>query len=224
MKVQKAQNNINFGFNYNTHRKIAETVIKNEFPKLEKYLPVIRQAVQSPDFDELGIKSNSHFYYPFESYFKPRSSFLDFDWCHNARSKFNKHIDLMFKEHELGRFEDMAEQAGRAKHFLDDMSSGLHVKRGNFIDKWKEMRVHRAFENFVYRHEDEFIAKSVNSPVQFKTKSFDDIFMSVVNDTKNSEMPSKDNVEKWRVIGQNSINSVMDSSRVFFQKLSEFLV
>ena len=48
--------------------------------------------------------------------------------------------------------------------------------------------------------------------------------MSVVNDTKNSEMPSKDNVEKWRVIGQNSINSVMDSSRVFFKKLSEFLV
>lgn len=224
MKVEKTQSNINFGFRYNTHRKIAETVIQNEFPKLEKYMPAIREFVQRPDFDELGLKSNTHFYYPFTSYLKPRSSFLDFDWGHNARARYNKHIDLMFKEHELGRFEDMAEQAARAKHFLDDMSVGLHVKRGNFIDKWKEMPLHKAFEDFIQRHEDEFIAKSSKSSIQFKNQSFDDIFMSVVNNTKDSEIPTKENISRWPVIAQGSINSVMDSSRVFFKKLSDFLL
>lgn len=225
MKIDKIQNNnINFGFNYNTHRKIADTVIENEFPKLKKYIPIIREAVQAPDFDELGIKSNTHFYYPFKSYIKPRSSFLDFDWDHNARSRFKKHIDLMLKYRENNSFIKMIEQAGRAKHFLDDMSMGLHVKSGNFVEKLKEMRVHKAFEDFVYRHEDEFIAKSSKSPIRFKDKSYDDIFMSVVNNTENMELPTSDNVQKWPVIAQNSINSAMDASRVFFKKVSDLLM
>lgn len=225
MKIDKIQNNnINFGFNYNTHRKIADIVIANEFPKLKKYIPIIREAVQAPDFDELGIKSNTHFYYPFKSYIKPRSSFLDFDWGHNARSRFNKHIDLMYQYRENNSFIKMIEQAGRAKHFLDDMSMGLHVKSGNFVEKLKEMKVHKAFEDFVYRHEDEFIAKSSKSPIRFKDKSYDDIFMSVVNNTENMELPTSDNVQKWPVIAQNSINSAMDASRVFFKKVSDLLM
>lgn len=224
MKVDKTKNNVNFGFNYNTHRKIADTIIQNEFPKLKKYIPIIREAVQRPDFDELGFRSNTHFYYPFESYFKPRSSFLDFDWQHNARAKFNNHVDLMFKEHENKCFIKMVEQAGRAKHFLDDMSMGLHVERGNFLEKLKEMKVHKAFENFIYRHEDEFIAKSSKSSVKFKDGSYDDIFMSVVNNTKHSEVPSLENIQRWPVIAQNSINSAMDSSRVFFKKLSDLIL
>lgn len=225
MKIDKIQNNnINFGFNYNTHRKIADIVIANEFPKLKKYIPIIREAVQAPDFDELGIKSNTHFYYPFKSYIKPRSSFLDFDWGHNARSRFNKHIDLMYQYRENNSFIKMVEQAGRAKHFLDDMSIGLHVERGNFIEKIREMKIHKNFEDFLYRHEDEFIAKSSNSNIKFKDDGFDDIFMSVVNNTKDTEIPNANNVQKWPVIAQNSINSAMDASRVFFKKVSDLLM
>ncbi len=224
MKVDKTHNNVNFGFNYNTHRKIADTVIKNEFPKLKKYIPIIREAVQNPDFDELGFKSNTHFYYPFESYFKPRSSFFDFDWQHNARAKYNKHIDLMLQYHQNNSFIKMAEQAGRAKHFLDDMSMGLHVERGNFFEKLKEMKIHKAFEDFVYRHEDELIAKRAKSPIKFKDEDYDDIFMSVVNHTKGLEIPTSENVQRWPEIAQNSINSAIDSSRVFFKKLSDMIL
>lgn len=225
MKINTIQNNnnVNFGFNCNTHRKIAERVIENEFPKLKKYIPIISDAVQAPDFDELGIKSNTHFYYPFKSYIKPRSSFLDFDWEHNARAKFLEHIDLMMKYHENNSFIKMVEQAGRAKHFLDDMSVGFHVKNGNFLEKLREMKVHKAFEDFIHRHEDVFIANSAKSSIKFKDKTFEDIFMSVVNNSKDSEIPTFDHFSQWHFIAQNSINSAVDASRVFFKKVSDLL-
>ena len=89
MNVIQIQTNISFGLNYNTHRKIAQRVIEKEYPQLRKYAPVIKSAVQKPDFDEKGFNFNTHFYYPDENIFRPRQSFFDFDGVHNARVKFN---------------------------------------------------------------------------------------------------------------------------------------
>lgn len=49
-------------------------------------------AVEKPDFDELGFHSNTHFYYPVKSMYRPRESFFDFDGLHNARAKYHQHI------------------------------------------------------------------------------------------------------------------------------------
>ncbi len=224
MKVGSIEhNNINFGFNCNTHRKLAQKVIEDEFPRLRNYLPVIKKAVVAPDFEERGFHSNTHFYFPVESIFKPRESFLDFDAGHNARAQFNLHIDNFYERLKYFRFNEMADEAGRAKHFLDDMSVGLHVKRGNFLDKLSEGKIHLSYEEFIFRHEDEFIKKSSKTPVNFETEDFDDIFMSVVNYSKNSEMPAADNVKRWSEIAQNSINLALDASRVFFKKISDLM-
>ena len=120
MKIQRTNNDIHFGLNSNTHRKITQKLIEEEYPKLQKYIPILKTAVEKPDFDELGFHSNTHFYYPFESYIKPRESFFDFDGLHNARAKYNEHIDKFFAASKYFRFGEMMEEAGRAKHFLDE--------------------------------------------------------------------------------------------------------
>lgn len=224
MKIAKTENNqINFGFNYNTHRKIAERLIKEEFPKLEKYSPMIKLAAEKPDFDELGFHSNTHFYYPFKSYFRPRASFLDIDGSHNAYARYNYHVSNFVKAVKNGQFDFMAEEIGRAKHFLDDMCVGLHVKHGNFIQKWREMPLHSAFENFIYKNENRLIENASPSEAKLKSDNFEDLFVSVVEHSSNSEMPDKNNVLGWQRIAQDSINLALDSSRLFFAKVSDLL-
>ena len=212
MKVTKTQNDINFGFNYSTHRKIAQKLIEEEYPKLQKYAPIIKHSVINPDFDELGFHSNSHFYYPEKKLLRFRESFFDFDGMHNARAKYNEHIDKFFAASKYCRFSEMAEEAGRAKHFLDDMSVGLHVQRGNIFQKWRDREMHKRFEDYIYDNEDTFIANSKKSPVEF-----------ITDDLKNSEFPNNHNQQRWQVIAQNSVNAAMDASRVFLNKVSEFL-
>ena len=224
MKVQKTQNNINFGLNYNTHRKIAQKLIEEEYPNLQKYVPIIKTAVEIPDFSELGFYCNTHFYYPIDSYIKPRESYLDFDGLHNARSKYNEHVNKFIDYAKEYSFVDMAEEAGRAKHFLDDMSVGFHSQRGNWIQKLREKKLHKYFEDYIYNNEDELIKNAKKSPVEFKTDNFDDIFMSVVNYSKNTELPTNNNLNRWHEIAQNTINIAIDSSREFFNKISEYLL
>lgn len=223
MKIQKTDNNPSFGLNTYTHSKIAKKLVEEEYPKLQKYIPILKYAVEKPDFDELGFHSNTHFYYPVESSLKPRESFFDFDGDHNARAKYNEHIDKFFAASKYYRFGEMLEEAGRAKHFLDDMSVGLHVQRGNIFQKWKDQKMHHDFETYMYDNEDLFINNAKKSPVKFKTDDFDDIFMSVVNYSKNSEFPNDANRNRWSEIAQNTINVAIDASRVFFDKISEFL-
>ena len=47
--------------------------------------------------------------------------------------------------------------------------------------------------------------------------------MSVVNYSKNSELPNNFNKNNWHEIAQNTINVAIDSSRVFFDKILEYL-
>ena len=89
MKIQRTNNDIHFGLNSNTHRKITQKLIEEEYLKLQNFIPILITAVENPDFDELGFHSNTHFYYPFESYIKHRESNIDLDGLHNARAKYN---------------------------------------------------------------------------------------------------------------------------------------
>ena len=224
MDTSTINHNVSFGLNYNTHRKITQKLINEEYPKLQKYVSILKSSVEAPDFDELGVYCNTHFYFPVESYFRPRESFLDLDGEHNARSKFNTHIINFHEALKNFKFEKMLDQAGRAKHFLDDVCVGLHVQRGNAFRKWRDVPMHRDFETFIYENEDYFIKNAKKSPVKFKTGDFDDIFMSVVSYSQHSEFPNNANKNRWNEIAQNTINVVLDSSRVFFDKISEYLL
>lgn len=61
MKIQ-GNNNINFGWSCETHRKIMETAIK-DMPQFAKYKDTLEDYVQRPDHDDIGFLANKHFYF-----------------------------------------------------------------------------------------------------------------------------------------------------------------
>ena len=223
MRTTKIQSGVNFGLKAETHRKIAEKLIKEEYPKLQKYTPILKYAVEKPDLEACGFQCNTHFYYPDRTLLRVRESFFDFDGLHNARSKFNEHMSNFAEAKKYCRYSEMMDEAGRAKHFLDDMSVGLHVQRGNILQKWRDKKMHEQFEYYVFENQDTFIKNAQKTPIEFKTDSFDDIFMSVVDYVKNTEFPTKNNKAKWPLLAQESMNVALDASRVFFDKISACL-
>ena len=61
MKIQ-GNNQINFGWSCETHKKIMETAIK-DMPQFAKYKDTLADYVQRPDHDDIGFLANKHFYF-----------------------------------------------------------------------------------------------------------------------------------------------------------------
>ena len=61
MKIH-ANNNINFGWSCETHKKIMSTAIK-DLPQFAKYKDTLEDYVQRPDHDDIGFLANKHFYF-----------------------------------------------------------------------------------------------------------------------------------------------------------------
>lgn len=61
MKIQ-GNNQINFGWSCETHKKIMETAIE-DMPQFAKYKDTLADYVQRPDHDDIGFLANKHFYF-----------------------------------------------------------------------------------------------------------------------------------------------------------------
>lgn len=61
MKIQ-GNNNVNFGWSCETHKKIMHAAIK-DLPQFEKYKDTLEDYVQRPDHDDIGFFANKHFYF-----------------------------------------------------------------------------------------------------------------------------------------------------------------
>ena len=61
LKIQ-GNNQINFGWSCETHKKIMETAIK-DMPQFAKYKDTLADYVQRPDHDDIGFLANKHFYF-----------------------------------------------------------------------------------------------------------------------------------------------------------------
>lgn len=226
MKVNKIDNNTSFGLRAQTHEYITLKTAK-EFANLsDDIAQKFAHYVQKPDFDETGLKifgkdtCNNHFYY-FPKTFRTRESHLDFDRKHNAFSRYIDHICNMFTNINYKNKEGVIEEAARAKHFLDDMSVGQHVERGTIFKKYKDEKIHKEFEAYIYDNQDKFYknySKSNLDKNYVKTDyDYDDLFVASVKTSLENELPNEANRNKWNEIAQNTINLNIDTSREFFR-------
>lgn len=63
MKIQgNNNNNVNFGWSCETHKKIMSAAIK-DLPEFAKYKDTLEDYVQRPDHDDIGFLANKHFYF-----------------------------------------------------------------------------------------------------------------------------------------------------------------
>lgn len=58
----QGNNNVNFGWSCETHKKIMSTAIK-DLPEFQKYKDTLEDYVQRPDHDDIGFLANKHFYF-----------------------------------------------------------------------------------------------------------------------------------------------------------------
>lgn len=220
MKISSTDNRTNFGWRYPTHKKITSQVVE-ELPKLKKYKDIIVEFVQKPDFDERGFKGNNHFYFT-PSMMHPRESFLDLTGRNNAASKFSEHV-FYFEELINKDKNEAFEHAGRALHFLQDVTQPQHTERGTVFQKWIDLEMHKQFEKFASRNENFLICSA--KPVKFELEpdNIMDLFDEAVFHSENGRQVRNDNAKEWIDIAQSGISNALQATKEFCNYLSKFL-
>lgn len=204
-----------FGWTCNTHRKIT-VKIASQINGIKKYKYVLGDFVQKPDFDELGPMGNRHFYFGHIP-----KSYLDYTGHNNALSYYKKHVKQMLEASKNKDKNTLIENAGRALHFLQDMSMPLHTKRTSFIKKVWDFANHITFENFVeFRRRDYFNHKKRFNKCldnyEPQEENFIKLFINSFSLTKKITPPTQKNSSMlWEDIGRTSFKQTMDSTREF---------
>lgn len=220
MKINSCDNKTNFGWRYPTHGSVT-SLIADEFPKLQKYKQTLTKFVVKPDFDERGFKGNNHFYFQSEL-FRPRESFMDFTGRNNALSKYEEHM-YNFDRFVNKNNEKAMENAGRALHFLQDMTQPQHVQRGNIFQKWRDLAVHTKFEEFEHEYHDYFVKNSQNVLLDVKKGDYSDLFDEAVFLSENATPASKLNSDMWVYMAQDGISNMIAVTKEFCRNISKDL-
>ncbi len=227
MKVNSVDNKTSFGWRFKTHEKITGIILE-DFPKLEKYKNTITKFVTRPDFDERGFKGNNHFYYPPRG-FRHRESFFDFFACNNAAARYTIHM------YEFDRFvnrdnQKAMEHAGRALHFLQDVTQPQHTERGTILKKWKDLKIHKEFENYTLDNQDKFISKALEGNAErggwYKDYDYNDkdkLFNFQVAFSTAIPPANKENKLFWDYIAQYGITNAVEATKGFLNIVSSRL-
>ena len=225
MRVNSIENKTSFGWRFKTHEKITSLVLE-DFPKLAEHKETLMASVIKPDFDERGFKGNNHFYYPREV-LRPRESFLDIFGQNNAAARYAVH---MYEFNRLiNKNNDKAmEHAGRALHFLQDVTQPQHTERGTVFKKWRDLRIHKEFENFVQNNQDRIITQVLEEIPkrgdwykQYGYGERDELFNLQVSASMEIMPANKKNRLFWEYIAQFGLTNAVDATKAFFNIVSE---
>lgn len=220
MKVNSVDNKANFGWRYPTHMKITAKAV-DELPNLRKYKDILTEFVQKPDFDERGFKGNNHFYFT-PTLFHPRESFLDLTGRNNAASKFSEHV-FYFEELFNKDKNEALEHAGRALHFLQDVTQPQHTERGTVLQKWKDLEIHKQFEAFAFKNEDYFTKNAKPVQLELEPDNIIDLFDEAVFHSEHGKQVRADNAKEWTGIAQTGISNAIQVTKEFCGYISKFL-
>lgn len=214
--MQINQNNkTSFGWYFKMHADIVKNSAKlTDFDK--SAMATIEKYVKRPDLDEFFLLGQKHFYYP-DSKMK---SYCDYTGTHNAKYMYNSHVKKMNDALTSDRKEQSFEEAGRALHYLHDMTQPNHIESGSFIQKIKEsINPHHKFEMDIYDRSKKIYANA--QPVEMESKTHEELFDEVLNISKNNQKPTMANIDKWDDIAQNAINTATGATKKFLDILSQ---
>lgn len=218
VNIKNNNTNINFGWNYKTHGKITEKALE-QVPALKEFKSILLKYVQKPDFDERGFLANNHFYYLTDKFHKTLS-FADFNGKLNSKHFFEKHIEKAKKYCETNK-EKAAQHIARALHFLQDAANPLHTQRGSLIQKIKDKVMHTRFEKMALVNQEELI--NSYKPKVLPQLTNNEVFMSNVVSSSNSEQVSTNNYTNWHNIAETGIHKSIESSANLLNNIKNLL-
>ncbi len=217
MKINSVNSTPNFGWKYPTHQKIT-AMLTDEFDNLANVKKIVAKSVIKPDFDDNGFKCNNHFYF-LPEIFCSRASFLDITGQNNALARYKYHVSN-FERLQVKDKNTALEHAGRALHFLQDMTQPQHIKRGSFFEKFLDLKSHQTFENMAMINDEKFIKNASNVELDFTPDSFSDLFDETVALTEELIPIRKDNKDSWTFVAQEGISNMIAVTREFLNIVS----
>ena len=207
---------VSFGWYTTIHGNVTKSVGK-KLGLSSNLLKKIAYYAQKPDFDEIFLFRQKHYFYP-----NKNKSFLDITKTRNAKYAYKKHINKMKKAFSMGEQDKAINEAGRALHFLQDMSQPHHIEEGSFFQKVKTaIFPHIAFETKIHTIQNDLYNKS--KPINIDAKNFDELFKSTLQLSQKIEIPQKSNQDNWTNIGQKAINITIASTNKFFELVKNYL-
>ncbi len=206
--IVKNTDNTQFGWHYKMHADILrKSAILSNLP--ESIISAIEQAVQKPDFDEFFLYGQKHFYYPNDRI----KSYLDYTKTHNAKYMYQLHLKKMYESLKLKNLEQGFSEAGRALHYLQDMTQPNHIDSGSIIKKALEKKSHHKFEMDIFGRSNDFYAQT--KPLDLKSKTLETLFDEVISISQKNQTPNMTNIDDWDIIAQNAINLATSATRKF---------
>lgn len=203
-----------FGWTDRMHTNIVANILKETNISPTK-LAIIKESVQKPDFDEVFLYGLNHFYYPN----KKMKSYLDLTGKHNAKYVYNQHINNM--QHEINN-DKALDEAGRALHYLHDITQPNHIESGSILRKAIDKKMHSNFEQKAFAKQNEFFDNA--EPHNFTSNSFDSLFDDTIKITQQIEYPSNKNKNNWHNIAQQGINVALGATKRFIELLDKKLL
>lgn len=209
-----SNNNITFGWHHKMHSSFVEGAL-NCIGSNKGNLRILSEAVQKPDLEEFFLYGQNHFYYP-DSRIK---SYLDLLGIHNAKSKYIEHIKKMQEILLNSAEENGLDKAGRALHYLQDMSQPNHIDKGTILKKALNARSHCAFEMEALDKTDFFIKAS--KPKSFNSSDFVELFFDTVERSKENLVPKNSNANQWSEIIQTGTDIALGATVRFLELLKK---
>lgn len=210
-------NETSFGWFYGTHKRVTMLALK-DFPRLQKYEEIFKEFVIRPDFNETGPFSSWHFYCPKTK----KGSFLDITGTWNAYARYKLHVERMLLAVENRNTYRIVKHAGKALHFLQDMTQPHHTQEGAFHNKFWHSQTHFRFEQFVKENQDGFL-----KGIQFDSPTpndFEDLFIKNVEFSSQLCIPVKGNQNiDWEWVGKAGVVQAAKSTRIFLATLDKLL-
>ena len=213
MKLQ-SNNNTSFGWHYKMHSDIVQkSTQKKNLPV--SFINILKKSVEKPDFEEFVLYGQKHFYFPNDRI----KSYLDYTGTHNAKYMYNKHIKNMDSAQNTEEFLD---EAGRALHYLQDITQPHHIESGSIIKKAKDaMHPHHEFEMMIYDQQEKL---TPNKPkTHLKSNNFQELFDETVNLSLQNQVPKNDNKEEWINISKYAIDLTIASTEKFLDIMKKHL-
>ncbi len=204
----------NFGWHYRMHTKILNKAAEISNFKAENphAFAILQNAVIKPDFDEFFMYNENHFFYPE----KRIKSFLDFSGKHNAKYLYLRHLSKFFEELKNKNCITGFDEAGRALHYLQDITQPQHIESGSIIRKALDKSMHHRFEVQAFGNCDKYINN--HTPYAFvKTHDFLSLFNQTVKISRKNQIPSNKNKSDWDNIAQNGVNLAIDATKRFLE-------
>lgn len=221
LRVNNSNNQTTFGWDVKTHVAITRSVLEQchfKHLKKPKRQKLLMEFSMRPDLDEPGILVS-----PFVYAHEYHESFAHKDNAHTHYlehiKKIKKFLDPDSKKYNVKK---AMKHAGRALHFLQDISNSLHTQKELMIESFQNFQEHIQFEFFIGENRKD-ILKGHSAKVNGDCRAFDDIFFKSVNIAQQNEIPRTSNRNDWLKIGRIGINRAVDSTAEFLSLVSKLM-